>query len=531
MARFGFAATLLSLLLVACGMPDDSGIGAGAEFGDLDADAFGQAPEGDATEPELHEDVLLVEDDPCLVEVMVSEDREILVFDFACDPIGRGLEPGRIVVGVSGGGYLRRVESIALDGYTVTAWTSPADLAEALVEGGFSQVVVGSQERALINLGNTTLYSGEVGPASVSATLTSGYIDVDPVFVVDGHWADGEVQHFDVDLGLSMTGDINAMLSSTNGLRFGHNVDLYGTSYPFAFAIGPLPVVGTVDLKVKAGFRIDAPGHVSMTVGAGGSFDLRTQKTYRAGEGWTENDVSDSEWTLREPDFDVTSHASGRVYIRLETGISLYGIAGPQVATDAFVSARLDPTCEGIDWDLNAGVSSRATIRLNILDKFKPTKTFAKVTFTADLADGTITWPIDTPVPCAQPTISCGDTVTEDSSLGYEAQLDGYDCNVGNYDAPEVIFEWTASQTGLATWGLENAVPTEVNHDVFVLDGAWGLVTAQCMEWGHNSVDFDAVAGQTYYLVVDGYDNDAGLFTANLECDGSSSDDDTLNPF
>ena len=39
------------------------------------------------------------------------------------------------------------------------------------------------------------------------------------------------------------------------------------------------------------------------------------------------------------------------------------------------------------------------------------------------------------------------------------------------------------------------------------------------------------VPGALSNKVVDGYDNDAGLFTANLECYGSSSDDDTLNPF
>ena len=43
----------------------------------------------------------------------------------------------------------------------------------------------------------------------------------------------------------------------------------------------------------------------------------------------------------------------------------------------------------------------------------------------------------------------------------------------------------------------------------------------QCLEeggYGGNSVDFEAVAGHTYYLLVDGFNGDEGPFEARVDC-------------
>ena len=60
------------------------------------------------------------------------------------------------------------------------------------------------------------------------------------------------------------------------------------------------------------------------------------------------------------------------------------------------------------------------------------------------------------------------------------------------------------------------------------------MVTADCLTWGSNSIEFEAEAGRAYYLVVDGYDEDAGPFGAQFECSDEGSNgggDDTFNPF
>ena len=119
-------------------------------------------------------------------------------------------------------------------------------------------------------------------------------------------------------------------------------------------------------------------------------------------------------------------------------------------------------------------------------------------------------------------TLSCGVPVSGDTSLstsGATNEIGGYPCSVGNYSGPEIAYQWTANVSGTVEWGLINAQPTVLNHDVFVLDGDNGVcLNTQCLERGFNTAEFEAVAGHTYYLLVDGFNGASGPYTAMLNC-------------
>jgi hypothetical protein len=109
-----------------------------------------------------------------------------------------------------------------------------------------------------------------------------------------------------------------------------------------------------------------------------------------------------------------------------------------------------------------------------------------------------------------------GDTATDPGATN---QIGGYPCNVGNYSGPEVAYEWTSSVTGTVEFGLVNPSPSTVNHDLFVLDGDNSVcINNQCIEDGFNTMQFEAVAGHTYFLLIDGFAGDAGPYTATLDC-------------
>ena len=111
---------------------------------------------------------------------------------------------------------------------------------------------------------------------------------------------------------------------------------------------------------------------------------------------------------------------------------------------------------------------------------------------------------------------------------------DGYSCNVGNYQAPEVVYQWKATKSGTVLWELIDPEPNLINHDLFVVKGMWDLALGNCETWGLNDVEFEAEAGQTYYLIVDGSNMDSGTYEAKLTCDEGnpfSNDGDTSNPF
>ncbi|HCP47344.1 MAG TPA: hypothetical protein DIU15_14980, partial [Deltaproteobacteria bacterium] len=87
----------------------------------------------------------------------------------------------------------------------------------------------------------------------------------------------------------------------------------------------------------------------------------------------------------------------------------------------------------------------------------------------------------------------------------------------------EVVYTWTATVSGPVRFELQNPTPTEVNHDLFVLENTSTLPLlgygAGCTGSGLNSLFFDAVEGQTYLLVVDGFAGDSGPYQAILNCD------------
>jgi hypothetical protein len=481
----------------------------------LDADRPDAALPDDVV---LADALVIADEDPCVLDAEAQPDRVVLHLA-GCDPTTRGFEPGALLAGSHDGGYLRWIESVAFGDRTITAWTSEAALSDAIERGGFAVTIEPEDlERSLVDFSNTVLFDDRVLGSDVWAELRRGSFDVSPRIDLDGHWSEGSVERFDFDSSLSIDADLELLLRSTNGLRLEEDVDLWTFAVPFATAVGPLPVVGEAGFKVKVGVRADAPGQARIVVGASGEGTWGAERTYRRDQGWSERPLDDGAWELTPPEFDLSGQATGRVHLRIEGFVTFYGVAGPELRTDAYAEFDAESACDGIAWDADAGVEATAQVRMNILDKFTPTKVFARADLTADVGGGVIPYPLDRPRPCQQAPIACGGIVVGDTAEG-RAQLDGYSCNVGNYGAPEVIYEWVADRSGPVEWALLGATPTEVNHDVVVLEGAFGLATGQCSDWGANSVAFDAVAGRTYFLVVDGYGNDAGAFTAALTCD------------
>ena len=93
-------------------------------------------------------------------------------------------------------------------------------------------------------------------------------------------------------------------------------------------------------------------------------------------------------------------------------------------------------------------------------------------------------------------------------------------CNPFDYPADEYTYAFTAPSSGEVSVALSN---TSVDVDVMVLADTDGSCSAsQCVAWGDSAVSFDAVAGQTYYLVVDGYNGAQGSFTIDLVCESAA---------
>ncbi len=130
--------------------------------------------------------------------------------------------------------------------------------------------------------------------------------------------------------------------------------------------------------------------------------------------------------------------------------------------------------------------------------------------------------------------LECGVPVggdTGDWNDGATDAIDGYPVAVGNYSGPEIAYAFRPTHTETATFKLIDPDPTELNHDLFVLEQGDGTcVAASAVARGFNDVSFEVEAGKTYFLVVDGFDGAMGAFDAELECTGSEDGGDLPDP-
>ena len=115
-------------------------------------------------------------------------------------------------------------------------------------------------------------------------------------------------------------------------------------------------------------------------------------------------------------------------------------------------------------------------------------------------------------------TLDCGDTDSWNTTwLGSTDQVDSYSC-MPSWDesGQEYAYEFTPTQTVTATATLSNMT---VDLDVFALqDTGAGCDPSDCIAFGDDSATFTAQAGETYYIVVDGYEGEQGAYTIELSC-------------
>jgi hypothetical protein len=130
-----------------------------------------------------------------------------------------------------------------------------------------------------------------------------------------------------------------------------------------------------------------------------------------------------------------------------------------------------------------------------------------------------------TPTPTATPsnfcqpaeTLSCGGSDTgNNSAAGSTDQIDIYSCSSWYESGPEYAYQFVPNVSGQVTISLSNMA---ADLDIFVLNNASGNCNGNnCVVVGDTSASFNAIAGQTYYLVVDGYNGAVSNYTISASC-------------
>jgi len=504
---------------------------------------------------ELQDNVKILDGDLCLGDVFTDGlDRLLLVPN--CPVATLGLDPGTIVVGSFDGGYLREILSAEQTAGSLILHTEPMPLSKLIKRGGFDATVEFPESRETIDLAGRTLFDGLTNGHQAELSVGVGSIDLDQKLNLSAWYdCDGEIVEGDdcgklvrsrTEIDLSLNVDLALEASFDDGASIAGEVSLARKILPFAFSVGGLPVAGSLDVRVEARYEASADGRVyGRTGGASWEGHLILGGEWNRGEGW--DLTSDRTWesqALEPVSPELSRSFDARVSLRAEAFVKLYGAFGPNVWVEPYLSGRIDASCETADWEVLAGIQAGVQLRLHLFALDLPLQhELESWDWQHELAGGSVELPVTLPGDCddappvdvvppgpPQPQpgqchsttpLECGGAIGSDTAQDTAwSTIDGWGINVGNYTGAEMAFEFTAPHDGSVTVGLLGARPTEVNHDVFVIDGS----VAGCHEegtiaWGSNSVSFDAVAGQTYFLVVDGYAGDAGFFMLEVECD------------
>lgn len=357
--------------------------------------------------------------DPAVLRLMGdSAERAAGTFRFqALQGAPPQLVPGTVIVGTEQGGFLRRVTSATVMGPGLVLQTEPAALSDIIRVGGFStsislvdqaaapaawraasaaagfpgQVVWGEVEYEYVAAGLVARQGGfdisglnvcdilEVGSAVGGEScptglkelkFTEGRLEFSPDFEMSATFDGFELQQFrgvlkgdlDLDVALRMEAAAEAKLEA--------KPKFFTLTRPFAFAIGPVPVVGYVSLTVEGALtaELSVESGVEMGVEATSSVMLGAEW---AG-GWIALSESNGSFTPRLPDVEkgtlkATAKAEIKVSLEPKAQIIFYGVIGPYAKVAPFGAAAIT---RGTECGMNAttGITAGVGFAIPFLD-------------------------------------------------------------------------------------------------------------------------------------------------------------------
>jgi hypothetical protein len=410
-------------------------------------------------------------------------------------------------------------------------------------DGEFNVDISDSGSRSIIDLSGKTLYRATHNGVHVESGFRSGYLNIRPETQFDAAMQWGTLQRFDAIVGMRADANFEYYVAASGGHRVDEEIPIEDISIPFIFTVSGVPVAGRLQLEVFARFVSQTTGYVDLTLGSyQGHWDWQAGSRYRPDPGW--QNIWDTNQSSELGGLEVVGDAGwkGRIEFGVRPSIKFYETVSISGLGAAYLSGRADPECDGIEWSFRDGLRASMRVSVRFLDRLVPDMPITVPMGRTEtvIHESTMPWPGDLPNailphcggslpfnegPGVQPrTLYCGEEVSGDTGDPNQATqlLNGYSCNVGNYDAPEVVYAWTAPSSGEVTLRLVDASPTDVNHDLFALQGnsmlAPSVLGGTCVATGMNSLVLEAEAGRTYLLVVDGYAQDSGPYQVVLEC-------------
>ena len=114
--------------------------------------------------------------------------------------------------------------------------------------------------------------------------------------------------------------------------------------------------------------------------------------------------------------------------------------------------------------------------------------------------------------------LSCGQEFEADTTTANPSNITLYSCSTWWESGPEIAYSYTSPINQTVT--AEITPLTGVNNlDLFLIqDSGEGCHADSCIDYDGREITWDAVAGVTYYIVVDGFSMAHGEYRFNFDC-------------
>jgi len=243
-------------------------------------------PGGNGNEEIVLSDETIIIDETNLSEPDIDSTGTFYSYTFTGDPPEINIDD--VIIGQTDYGYLRKVTNIAINGNEIVLQTEQACLTDVMKECSIKdsiQLTIGKEnkfdgmyctylakgvsvERGGINLDNTTLYSGNVGNVTISATIPEGYVSFEPFLnrELEIGLIPPRVEHLLLSAGGILEYDCDLQITASAAIDYDKEILLASFISP-PFPIGPVPCF--IELSFVSGFetQLDVEGTIKSGFG------------------------------------------------------------------------------------------------------------------------------------------------------------------------------------------------------------------------------------------------------------------------
>lgn len=320
----------------------------------------------------LTDEAVIVDPEDAPLESISGDTLTIVLTDEAPE-----FQPGNVVVGQEGGGYLRRVTSVEIDGNRATLITEQAALVDAVEKGSlretFSLTDLEDQEQqwdiprkmqgveahaTKLGIALNDVSIGGGASSDYDVRLANGEINFDPEIVFDLSIDSGRIE----ELKMAVSGQLDFYTDIEFESERNVSVSVDTTlatfqSKPIIFFIKFVPVVIQPQLDFVAGCGVEVGSRGLVQTG------IETVNTVSLGAEYSQNNwrpISDRSTKLgsRGFEWDLQSSADLKCSVRPEVSLRLYRVAGPFFNIGPYGRAGIKVDNDGWESGLYTGLDA-----------------------------------------------------------------------------------------------------------------------------------------------------------------------------